>query len=148
MNFFKEHKILVPNDFSDASEEAIRLALRLAITPEDVHIAQFFQELPVVEPGVIWETLSDEKRVENVRDAMQKQLAEIPGSENVHLNVRIGEPGSGIADLAEELKVGLIVIPSHGRTGMSRFLLGSVAEKVVRLAKCPVLVLKNEDIRA
>ena len=48
-----------------------------------------------------------------------------------------------IADFAQEKKAELIVLPSHGRTGLTRLLLGSVAEKVVRLAHCPVLVLKK-----
>jgi nucleotide-binding universal stress UspA family protein len=50
-----------------------------------------------------------------------------------------------IADLAKELNANLIVMPSHGRSGVSRLLLGSVAERVLRLANCPVLVLRGAE---
>jgi nucleotide-binding universal stress UspA family protein len=56
--------------------------------------------------------------------------------------VRFGDPGREIAAHAEELHAELIVMPSHGRTGLSRLFIGSVAERVVRLAHCPVLILK------
>jgi nucleotide-binding universal stress UspA family protein len=55
----------------------------------------------------------------------------------------LGEPAHGIADYAQDKKAELIVIPSHGRTGITRLLIGSVAERVVRLAHCPVLVLRK-----
>ena len=60
----------------------------------------------------------------------------------VDFQVRFGDPGREIAGFAETLHAELIVMPSHGRTGLSRFLIGSVAERVVRLAHCPVLILK------
>ncbi|MEZ6094353.1 MAG: universal stress protein [Pirellulaceae bacterium] len=56
-----------------------------------------------------------------------------------------GDPGSEITRFAKENDAGLIVISSHGRTGVSRLLLGSVAERVVRLAPCPVLVLRDDS---
>ena len=56
--------------------------------------------------------------------------------------VLVGDPGTVCADRAASLKAELIVIPSHGRSGVSRLLLGSVTERIVRLAPCPVLVLK------
>lgn len=59
------------------------------------------------------------------------------------MEVRIGDPGVEIVKVATELKAGLIVMPSHGRTGLKHLLLGSVAERVVRTATCPVLVLRK-----
>jgi nucleotide-binding universal stress UspA family protein len=59
------------------------------------------------------------------------------------VEVRIGDPGAEIVKVATELKAGLIVMPSHGRTGLKHLLLGSVAERVVRTATCPVLVLRK-----
>ena len=55
----------------------------------------------------------------------------------------LGDPGSEIAKLATDIQANLIVIPSHGRTGFKRILLGSVAERVLRLSACPVLVLRD-----
>ena len=54
------------------------------------------------------------------------------------------EQDSYFTELADELKAGMIVIPSHGYRGLKRFFLGSVAERVVRQANCPVLVLKHD----
>ena len=55
----------------------------------------------------------------------------------------LGDPGHQIAEFAKEAGAGLIVMPSHGRTGLTHLLIGSVAERVVRFAHCPVLVLRN-----
>jgi nucleotide-binding universal stress UspA family protein len=57
--------------------------------------------------------------------------------------VRIGDPGHEIADCAAEIGADLVVISSHGRKGVKRLLIGSVAERVVRLSHCPVLVLRK-----
>jgi nucleotide-binding universal stress UspA family protein len=59
------------------------------------------------------------------------------------IHVCYGDPGIEITKYAEDIKAGLIVMPSHGRRGIPRLLIGSVAERVVRLSHCPVLVLKT-----
>ena len=56
--------------------------------------------------------------------------------------ILVGDAGTTVVDRAESLGAELIVVPSHGRSGLTRMLLGSVAERILRLAKCPVLVLK------
>jgi nucleotide-binding universal stress UspA family protein len=67
-----------------------------------------------------------------------------PGSKGVHFEHRLvrGEPAKEILRLAKDENAGLIVMGTHGRTGMLRALMGSVAEQVVRNATCPVLTLK------
>ena len=60
-----------------------------------------------------------------------------------HHLTRFGDPGHQIAQYAEEAKADLIVLPSHGRSGLQRLLIGSVAERVVRHAPCPVLVVRG-----
>ena len=75
-------------------------------------------------------------------EALAKVLAEA-GHENVKITVRFGDPGHEIAHYAEEISADLVAIPSRGRSGFTRILLGSVTERVVRLAHCPVLVLKK-----
>ena len=62
----------------------------------------------------------------------------------VQVNVAFGDPGDEITKHAETVHADLIVMPSHGRTGLKRLLIGSVAERVVRLAQCPVLVLRSK----
>jgi universal stress protein A len=58
--------------------------------------------------------------------------------------VLFGDPGQQIAIFAKEMKAGLIVMSSHGRTGLAHLLIGSVAERVLRLASCPVLILRSD----
>ena len=65
------------------------------------------------------------------------------GQDSVSTDVVIGDPGHEITTLAERAGADLIVLNSHGRTGLKRLLIGSVAERVIRLAHCPVLVLRS-----
>ncbi|HEY5615461.1 MAG TPA: universal stress protein [Bacteroidota bacterium] len=66
---------------------------------------------------------------------------------SLKIEVRYGSPAVEIVRAAEDLHADLIVMSTHGRTGMSHVLLGSVAERVVRYAKCPVLTVKPDEIR-
>ena len=143
MSWFNGKRVVVPFDFSEESIHAAKMALQLAQRPDEVHVAHVLLQLPATDPVVIWDEFSDQRRKDTVHTAMEKSLAdnEIDG---VQINVSIGNPGRVIADLAEEIEAGLIVIPSHGYTGVKRWFLGSVAETVVRLAKCPVMVLKSK----
>ncbi|MBC6475301.1 MAG: universal stress protein [Hormoscilla sp. GM102CHS1] len=68
-----------------------------------------------------------------------------PEYQRVNFSVLVENPSEKIIDYPNTFDINLIVIPSHGRTGISRFLLGSVAERVVRFAHCPVLVLRRSD---
>lgn len=142
MNWFTEKQILVPFDFSDESVDAVRVALKLAASKEDVHVVHVLPELPAGDPYVVWDENSDESRKKHARESMEKQLSDLD-SGNIHLDIGIGNASSVIVAVAKKIAAGLIIIPSHGRTGVTRFLLGSVAERVVRLAPCPVLVLKH-----
>ena len=63
--------------------------------------------------------------------------------EKVKFEVAFGSPADEITRFAQDHSVELIVLPSHGRTGLMRMMIGSVAERVVRLAHCPVLVLRS-----
>jgi nucleotide-binding universal stress UspA family protein len=62
--------------------------------------------------------------------------------------VRLGEPTMSIVEVAEEENANMIVISTHGREGWRRFLFGSVAEKVVRTASCPVLIVTDPNARS
>lgn len=140
MAWLPRKRVVVPFDFSDESFAAVQLARGFVEDPSTLHIVHVLPELMATEPGVIWSSIDDSGRMDHAREAMEKRFADIPG---VALNVGIGDPGHVITDLATEVKADLIVIPSHGRTGVKRLLLGSVAERVVRLAHCPVLVLRQ-----
>jgi nucleotide-binding universal stress UspA family protein len=142
MSLFARERVLVPIDFSDASFVALEETLALVEKPSCIHVLHVLAPLSAIEPGIIWETINEQTRRENVEKAFQKRC---PGSkyEGIHLKVVSGDPAGEIIAYAQKHQVDLIVIPSHGRTGLSRFLMGSVAEKVVRCSHCPVLVLRR-----
>ncbi len=142
MSWFTDKKLLVPIDFGKASAGAIKTALKLASTPHDVHVVHIDQDLAVTSPAAMWDAKPIDERRKNVEAYYQKSLGSDRFRE-VSFHVEFGDPGNEIAEFAKQIGADAIVIPSHGRTGMRRLLLGSVTEKVVRLAHCPVLVLKE-----
>jgi nucleotide-binding universal stress UspA family protein len=109
--------------------------------PTAVQVLYVLPVLDPAEPGVIWTTIDNSMREKHALDALREKLADAK-YQGLHLNVLFGDPGSEIAAFAQNEKADLIVLPSHGRTGLRRFLIGSVSEKVVRHAHCPVLVLR------
>ncbi|MEA5535227.1 universal stress protein [Crocosphaera sp. XPORK-15E] len=139
MSLFGSDRILVPIDFSEVSWQALDETLNFIKDPNKITVINVLSPLLAVEPAVIWETLDDETRKKNVTNAFHERY---PKSliENPKFEVKIGDPSAEIVDYAKQHKIGLIVIASHGCTGLHRFLLGSVAERVVRFAECPVLV--------
>lgn len=141
MSWLVDKPVVVPFDFSEHSGTALKQALTLVARPEQIHVLHVLPFLIPAEPGVVWATVDDAHRVqhalENLRDAISPM-----NLGNVELEVRLGDPGQVACERAEELGAELIVVGSHGRTGLSRMLLGSVAERVVRLAHCQVLIVK------
>jgi nucleotide-binding universal stress UspA family protein len=137
----KKH-VVVPTDFSQESLQAIDTALEIAASAVGVHVIHVLPEQVVFEPSAVWPTIDDEDRVRTANEQLQAAL----DNEKYHgvvTQVLIGDPGHLIADYAQDVKAELIVLPSHGRTGLKRMLIGSVAERVVRLAHCPVLVIRK-----
>ncbi len=136
--------VVVPVDFSDESFAAIDTALDLVKAPESVHVVHVLPELSATEPGVVWGEVDDASRMDHAEDALRAQLKSESDTYNqIDVAVAIGDPGHEIADYASNVGADIIVLPCHGRTGLKRLLIGSVAERVVRLAHCPVLVLKD-----
>lgn len=144
MAWSAKHCIVVPFDFSDHSHKAIDLALEMVDTPEHVHVVHVLPFMIPADPGVVWGIVDDSERMKHALDALDQELNTERYSKMAR-EVLLGDPGSVVADRANELKADLLILPSHGRTGFSRLLLGSVAERVVRLAECPVLVLKLKE---
>ncbi len=142
MNWFLKQAIVVPVDFSPESIEAVSEAIKLAGNTEQVHVIHVLPVLTVTEPGVIWETVDDESRCLHAKESLDERFA---GDINkgISIHVAIGDPGHEIAEFAQQQEASLIVMPSHGRTGLQRLLIGSTAERVVRLSHCPVLVLRK-----
>jgi nucleotide-binding universal stress UspA family protein len=137
--------ILVPIDFSERSEQALwfaadlarsyRAELALLHVVEEVALPGVYglDPVPVHTPDVI-------ERAQSSLDALIQQLPEaVPAT----ANVLPGHAARDILDYAGRKDVDLIVIATHGRTGIEHLLLGSVAEKVVRLAPCPVCTMRS-----
>ena len=138
-----ERPVVVPFDFSEHALLAVRKAIALASNPHAIHCLHVLPFITPTEPGVVWGAIDDEERLKHALESMNQQLPENRYGK-LHIEVRFGDPGTVVADRAEELNAELIVIGSHGRSGLARWMLGSVAERVVRLAHCPVLVVKLE----
>jgi nucleotide-binding universal stress UspA family protein len=139
-------KILVPVDFSDAGRSAIgegvALANQFGATLHLLHVVE--DNSPSVSQISLAYPVFQSYVHELVKTG-QKQLDELPLPEgqvspSIQRKVVIGDPINKINNYAEEQGVDLIVMGTHGRTGPSHWLLGSVAERVARSAPCPVLV--------
>lgn len=135
-------KILVPLDFSNCSQMAFDCGVGLA--------REFRSELLLVHViDSISYPLGDEyggihsaRLIEEARASAQSEMKKLAGQTNVKCSIRIreGSPAREICQLARR-DVDLIIAPTHGRTGLGYVLIGSVAERVVRHASCPVLVI-------
>lgn len=141
MSWIQKNRVVVPIDFSEASFAALAPALEFVEDPSHLYIIHVLSHLHPAEPGVMWSTVDDQTRKQRTEEALHQQLNQ-SNYENAQIGVAIGDPSSEILDYAKAHEADLIVISSHGRTGMRRFLLGSVAERVVRFSHCPVLVIR------
>lgn len=142
MSLFSKDQVLVPIDFSKEAVKALASTVEFVGEESTVHALHVLPRLEPTDPGVVWETVNQEARIENVEKTYQEQLNQ-PGFSKVQFHVEIGDPSSEIIDFAKSNNIDLIVIPSHGRTGLGRFFMGSVSERVVRFSHCPVLVLRQ-----
>ncbi len=141
-NWFAGKKLLVPVDFSDESVKAVDDALDMADSAEMVHVVHVAPDLDVTTPGVVWESISEDVQRENIEGSFSKTFGDAKYN-GITYHVAFGDAGHGIVEHAQEIGADAIVMPSHGRTGFRRLLIGSVAERVLRLAHLPVLVLRH-----
>lgn len=142
-SFLSNKTLLVPYDFSDESSAAVGEAVAMADDSTKIHLLHVLVPIDVIsmEPGFYVDLGSETQRVDDLVRTMKEKVA--IDRESVKFVGRIGDPGTEIVQYAAEIGADLIVMPSHGRTGFKRLLLGSVAERVVRLAECPVMVLRG-----
>ena len=141
--------ILFPTDFSECGNYALAYAASLARTFKATIICVNVIEpiVPTVGYSGMTEPLPIADITEQLEDSAERELpklAECDECEGLDVEEMVvhGEAASEIVRVAAERKVDLIVISSHGRTGLGRILFGSTAESVVRHAHCPVLVVK------
>jgi nucleotide-binding universal stress UspA family protein len=136
--------VVVPWDFSDMSKSSLEAAIEMVDSPEKIEVIHVTPYPAATEYGMVWGTLTEFNIQENLEKSF-KQAMEDGSFPELKFTAKFGDPGSKIADFAKEKDAGLIVISSHGHTGLSRMFLGSVAERVVRLSPCPVLVLRGNQ---
>jgi nucleotide-binding universal stress UspA family protein len=142
MKWLPKQTVVVPIDFSDESDAAVATSLDLVEGASHVHTIHVLPVLAATEVGLVWDTVTDDARREQTEKAIRERFAD-DKYKGLNIVVKFGDPGSEIAGFAESIHADLIVLPSHGRTGLTRLLIGSVAERVCRLAHCPVLVLRK-----
>ena len=135
--------IMVPWDYSEMSRDALDRALEIAKSPEQIEVIHVTPYPDAMEPSVVWGTYNEDEIAERLERSFFDEIDQEKFS-GIKFTAMFGDPGNEISTLAKERNAGLIVISSHGRRGISRFLMGSVAERVVRLAPCPVLVLRDK----
>jgi nucleotide-binding universal stress UspA family protein len=140
--WFEGKTAVVPIDFGDLSKKAVDTALEIVFRPADIHVIHVAPDLAVMAPEVVWQEVSDETRCANIEENFHRVFSD-EKYRHVKFHVAFGDPGHQITDYAQEIGADMILIPSHGRTGIQRLFMGSVAERVIRLAHCPVLVLKE-----
>lgn len=135
--------ILCPTDFSKEAAAAFDVACALARDSRARLMVLHVERPPVTTLG--GQTFVPALPCEYDRDRLLQKLREIrPTEANIAVEHRLefGEPDTMILDVAAEIRAGLIVMGTHGRSGVRRLLMGSVAEHVVRKATCPVLTVR------
>ncbi len=142
--------ILVPVDFTENSRNALRyaseLARRFEASVSALHV------IPDEEVAGVYIQKRSPERIEELQAGVKEEFdkfipEDVAKDVRVQKLIRVGEPYVEVIRQAKEGKADLIVMATHGRGGISHTLLGSVAEKVVRKASCPVLTVKHSDFQ-
>jgi nucleotide-binding universal stress UspA family protein len=150
---FQPRNILVPTDFSEDSDRAFRTALGIAGEGRSriflLHVinrtVQQCAHDYCIDQSIVDRVLNESIVYSN--EKLRETVARFHESGNVKVipNLRKGQPHEEILKEASERKADLIVIASHGKTGLKKYFIGSVAEKVMKEAKCPVLLIRKSD---
>lgn len=144
------HRILVPVDFSPSSWLAVAYAQHLAVQLNAeldlLHVVETLPSYGLVDIPAVFPPPSTEVLASTQRALLD--LAHEAGGPHVPVKAHViaGHPVLGVLDTATRLRPDMIVLPSHGRRGLSRLVLGSVAEQIVRRAPSPVLVVRGDDL--
>jgi nucleotide-binding universal stress UspA family protein len=140
-------RILVPVDFSEYAPRAIGAARRFAIGAAEIHLVHVVEEMvPPAIYGLEYPTYHDmtAEIEQHARAELENLTASIVGGQGQVVQAVItGYPASAITDYARENDIDLIVLTTHGRSGVERLLLGSVTEKVIRTSEVPLLIVRS-----
>jgi len=143
-------KILCPVDFSESSAYALRYALAFAVAYDADLELLHVMEMPFLPPYSTTAAPDLSMTIERIMQESQQALDElVERNKALHPRVTgrmvVGTPFIEIINAAKEGGVDLVVVGTHGRTGLKQILIGSVAEKVVRKSPCPVLAVKHPE---
>ena len=144
------HRILFPTDFSPSSQHvqdyACALAAKFSAELHALHVVPDPMPVPGSEGSWILPDDCVPRLIQNAELELATRLeAALTGNLKVVRSVQVGKPVHTIIDYAKEHEIDLIVLGTHGHTGLSHLLLGSIAEKIVRMATCPVLTVHPKD---
>lgn len=145
----QKQRILVPFDFSEVSRKALKVARsfvsdRAGPNSGTVSVIHVITPPPLSAPGRLLRGPFDEERAIAQGFTSLREALSDAGLPEFEPHVRVASnPAEEIVAFAERERTELIIISSHARTGFDRWLIGSTAERVVRLAPCPVLVLRG-----
>ena len=145
---FHLKKLLVPIDFSDCSKKALQYAIPLA--REYGSEILLLHVVPINYASSEFTSAGYTSIESGMREVGEEKLSQLISSElretvTIESAVHIGMPAPEIIETARKLPADLIIISTHGHTGLKHVLLGSVAEHVVRQAPCPVLVVRERE---
>jgi len=148
-NALQVRRILLPTDFSGCANYALPYAAAIARALDATVVCVNVVEpiVPAVGYTGMAEAMPIAEMSEQMEDSAERELPDVMSCEDlrglkVEEVIGHGDAAAEIVRVADEQKVDLIVISSHGRTGLGRIIFGSTAEAVVRHARCPVLVVK------
>ncbi len=140
---FQPKRIMVAFDFSEPSIGAVRYGQAIVGDGDTIQVVNIIDDNFPTYASIEYPEIIDKKqqvlRCRKMRDDLTDAGMDIS---NLKFQSEFGDPGTELARIASQLRSDLVVISSHGRRGVGRVLLGSVAERVARLAPCPVLILK------
>lgn len=139
------HTIVFPTDFSQYNQAALEFASRLAAeSGATLHIVYVHDVRELNAAGDAAYTMAANWEEEQAAaETRIKSIGPTIPTVKVERHCLTGTPEAELVDFAKEKNADLIVMASHGRTGLSRLLMGSVAEAVMRRATCPVLIVKQ-----
>ena len=146
---FAPKNILVPTDFSKYANTVLKIAVDIANTYDAniyfLHAVDNTISRKSLDYGIRYEEIKqiEENSVNASTEKLKQQSANIKNDKIKIINVtRNGDPAEVILKEQKARKIDLIVIASHGKSGIVRYLMGSVATKVTKSAKCPVMLVK------
>jgi nucleotide-binding universal stress UspA family protein len=148
-----KHRIVVGADLSETGDHALREAVRLAkhLPDSELHVTYIIPTVVGMHDAEELRRMSGELRTK--LDELRAHVATVcappagsaPFTIETVFHVRIGQPALALHQLAVDVDGDLIVVGTHGRTGVERLMLGSVAEELIRIARLPVVVAHPKD---